>query len=77
MKNAAVKLKYVEAKMKLKKQLAAEGRIERARQDRIREANAEIERSQRLAEGPADSAGSGTSESLSFEAIPFAQGYMS
>jgi hypothetical protein len=47
MKKAAVRLKYVEAKVKLKKQLEEEEAIEKARQDKIREANAEIETSKR------------------------------
>lgn len=42
MKKAAVRLKYVEAKTKLKKQLEEEEGLEKARQDKIREANREI-----------------------------------
>ncbi|WVQ72993.1 hypothetical protein IAR50_002556 [Cryptococcus sp. DSM 104548] len=43
MKKAAVRLKYVEAKVKLKKQLEEEERVERARKDKVMEANREIE----------------------------------
>lgn len=47
MKRAAVQLKYVEAKAKLKQQLEEEDKIERARQakiqERVRQANREIE----------------------------------
>lgn len=53
MKKAAVQLKYVEAKVKLKKQLDAEERVESERQMKIREANREIEMSKRV--GSADS----------------------
>jgi len=43
MKKAAVQLKYVEAKAKLKTQLEDEDRLERERQAKINEANREIE----------------------------------
>ncbi|WVO12434.1 hypothetical protein L204_100033 [Cryptococcus depauperatus] len=43
MKNAAVRLKYVEAKVKLKKQLDDEEKLEQIRREKIREANKEIE----------------------------------
>lgn len=50
MKKAAVRLKQVEAKAKLKKQLDEEERIERIRQAKIKEANLEIERAKRESE---------------------------
>ncbi|OCF32201.1 hypothetical protein I316_06115 [Kwoniella heveanensis BCC8398] len=48
MKNAAVRLKYVEAKVKLKKQLEEEDRMENRRREKVREANREIEEYNRL-----------------------------
>ena len=61
MKKAAVQLKYVEAKVKLKQRLEEEDKIEKARQEKVRmkvkEANKEIERFNQ-----APSAGSGASE---------------
>ncbi|WVR00343.1 hypothetical protein IAU59_007486 [Kwoniella sp. CBS 9459] len=48
MKNAAVRLKYVEAKVKLKKQLEEEERVENRRKEKIREANREIEEYNRV-----------------------------
>lgn len=50
MKQAAVKLKHVEAKVKLKKALESEERLEQARRDKIREANREIEMANRRKE---------------------------
>ncbi|WWD19504.1 hypothetical protein CI109_103965 [Kwoniella shandongensis] len=43
MKKAAVRLKYVEAKVKLKKQLEEEEALERKRREKVREANRELE----------------------------------
>ncbi|WWC64412.1 uncharacterized protein I303_107022 [Kwoniella dejecticola CBS 10117] len=43
MKKAAVRLKYVEAKVKLDQQLEEEERLERERKEKIKEANREIE----------------------------------
>lgn len=48
MKEAAVRLKLVEAKVKLKKQLEAEERIDAARKAKIEQANREIEASRRM-----------------------------
>ena len=50
MKKAAVRLKHVEAKANLKKQLDEEDRIERIRQAKIKGANLEIERVRRESE---------------------------
>lgn len=61
MKNAAVKLEYVEAKVKLKKQLEEEERIDAHRKAKIAEANKELEASKRREQG-LDSAGSSTSK---------------
>lgn len=44
MKKAAVRLKYVEAKVKLKKQLEEEEKLEKVRRNKVKEANMEIER---------------------------------
>jgi hypothetical protein len=56
MRDAAVKLRHVEQKVKLKRQLEAEEKIEAARRAKIAEANREIELSRRK-----DSANSGSS----------------
>ena len=58
MKKAAVRLKYVEAKVKLKNQLAQEDETEKVRQDKIREANREIFKERMSAEKGEESAGS-------------------
>ena len=58
MKKAAVRLKYVEAKVKLKQQLADEEAVERARQEKIRQANREIFQDRLRGEKEEDSAGS-------------------
>ena len=60
MKKAAVQLKYVEAKAKLKKQLESEDKLEEERRAKIKEANREIELARR-----AESASSGESRSRS------------
>lgn len=44
MKKAAVRLKYMEAKVKLKKQLEEEEKLEKIRRDKVKEANMEIEK---------------------------------
>ncbi len=59
MKKAAVRLKYVEAKVKLKKQLGEEDAVEKAREDKIREANREIFKDRLKQEKAEDSAESG------------------
>lgn len=77
MKKAAVRLKYVEQKVKLKKQLEAEERVEKSRQAKIKEANRELEEarlmsaaererveSRRLEARRQDSAGSGSGRPL-------------
>ncbi|ODO10287.1 hypothetical protein I350_02516 [Cryptococcus amylolentus CBS 6273] len=51
MKKAAVRLKYVEAKVKLKKQLEEEERLEKARRDKVKEANKEIEEEKKWESG--------------------------
>lgn len=47
MKKAAVRLKYVEAKVKLKKQLEEEEKLEKIRRDKVKDANREFESANR------------------------------
>lgn len=61
MKKAAVRLKYVEAKVKLKQQLADEDAVEKARQEKIRVVNREIFRDRLRSEQEEDSGGSSKS----------------
>ncbi|KAE8539570.1 hypothetical protein D1P53_004672 [Cryptococcus gattii VGV] len=59
MKKAAVRLKYVEAKVKLKKQLEEEEKLEKIRRDKVKDANREFERANREGQDRKGSSGLG------------------
>ncbi|KIR33956.1 hypothetical protein I352_03185 [Cryptococcus deuterogattii MMRL2647] len=59
MKRAAVRLKYVEAKVKLKKQLEEEEKLEKIRRDKVKDANKEFERADREGQDRKGSSGLG------------------